>query len=307
MDAIKQLAGAPPGPNEEPPAGQGQGFVSSQSKARALQENGNTSAGMPWFRMYAEVVDDAKLRLLAYEDRWHYVAILAIKCSGMLDQQIEPGMMVRMVAVKLGVQPRELEAIAQRLSDALLIDRETLQPLGWNERQYRSDTSRDRTRAYRARHQIAKRHCDVTVTAQDTDTDTKEEKAIGQRDAFAEFWSMYPKRVKRKPCRVKWKAKGLDARAVEIIADVRNRIANDGRWLDGFVPDPLTYITQERWDDELQPRRNGSKHAAMPAESRRTSGPDETRALLDSVKPKQVASPEAVREALRKMRSEVRT
>ncbi len=260
---------------------------------------------MPWFRVYAEIVDDAKLRLLAYEDRWHYVAILAIKCSGLLDQQIDPGMLIRMVAVKLGVQPRELEAIAQRLSDALLIDRETFQPLGWDERQYRSDSSRDRTRAYRERRQTAKRHCDVTVTAQDTDTDTEKEKAIGQRGTFAEFWAVYPKHVKRKSTRAKWKAKALDARADQIIADVLNRKTNDGRWLEGFIPDPLTYIAQERWDDELQPRREGNQHIAVLAEPRRTSGPDETRALIAATKPKQVASPETVREAVRKMRSEV--
>ena len=131
---------------------------------------------------------------------------------------------------------------------------------------------------------------------------TGEAKAIGQRDAFAVFWSIYPKRVKRKSTREKWKAKGLGARAGEIIADVRNRIANDGRWLDGFVPDPLTYITQERWEDELQPPKVGSKHSAPPAEPRRTSGPDETRAMLDLQKAKKIASPKFVREAVLEMR-----
>ena len=36
---------------------------------------------MQWFRLYAGIVDDEKLRLLAFEDRWHYVALLALKSA----------------------------------------------------------------------------------------------------------------------------------------------------------------------------------------------------------------------------------
>jgi hypothetical protein len=35
--------------------------------------------------MYAEAVDDEKLRLLAFEDRWHFVALLCLKSLGTLD------------------------------------------------------------------------------------------------------------------------------------------------------------------------------------------------------------------------------
>jgi hypothetical protein len=43
------------------------------------------------------------------------------------------------------------------------------QPVAWDKRQFVSDTSVERTKAYRER---MKRHSDVTVTAQETDTDT---------------------------------------------------------------------------------------------------------------------------------------
>lgn len=123
----------------------------------------------PWFRMYAEAVDDDKLRLLAFEDRWHYVAILCLKTQGTLDKQEH---LDRRVAVKLGLGLREADEVRRRLMEVGLID-ENWQPIKWDERQYRSDTSRERTKAYRER---MKRHCDVTVTAQDTDTDTDTEK-----------------------------------------------------------------------------------------------------------------------------------
>lgn len=125
----------------------------------------------PWFRLYSEAVDDEKLRLLAFEDRWHFIAILCCKNTGILDEQ-NIDLMRRKVAVKLGLDLRELGEVSRRLAEVGLIDNETLQPIKWNDRQYKSDSSKERTKAYRDRQ---KRHCDVTVTAQETETETETE------------------------------------------------------------------------------------------------------------------------------------
>lgn len=61
--------------------------------------------------------------------------------------------MRRKVAVKLGVQLRELEEIARRLAEVGLIDPETLQPVGWDKEQFVSDTdpnATERKRKWRA-------------------------------------------------------------------------------------------------------------------------------------------------------------
>lgn len=86
-------------------------------------------------------------------------------------------------------------------------------------------------------------------------------------EAFERWWAAYPKKVGKKPCITKWKAKKLDAMVDRLVADVEKRIAEDGRWLDGYIPNPATYLTQERWEDELQPRRDAPKPA--PATSAR--------------------------------------
>ena len=122
---------------------------------------------LPWFRMYGEAVDDEKLRLLAFEDRWHFVALLCCKTQGILDEG--SAIMHRKVAVKLGVDLRTLEEIVRRLAEVELIDEKTLQPIAWDNRQFKSDTSKERTQKYRER---LKRHGDVTVTVQETDTET---------------------------------------------------------------------------------------------------------------------------------------
>ncbi len=145
---------------------------------------------MQWFRLYSEIVDDEKLRLLAFEDRWHYVAILCCKSKGILEENgLE--MMFRKVAVKLGLQVRELEESARRLSEVGLIEKDTLEPLGWNGRQFVSDSSTPRSRKSReeARKKKELEACnkgesssndDATLqercsNAPETETDTEEE------------------------------------------------------------------------------------------------------------------------------------
>ena len=103
---------------------------------------------MQWFRLYSEIVDDEKLRLLAFEDRWHYVAILCCKSKGILAENgLE--MLFRKVAVKLGLQVRELEEVARRLAEVGLIEKDTLEPIGWDGRQFVSDNSTPRSRKSR--------------------------------------------------------------------------------------------------------------------------------------------------------------
>lgn len=141
---------------------------------------------MSWFRAYADMVDDEKLRLLAFEDRWHFVALLCCKRSGLLDHGDSHDLLWRKVSVKLGIHLRELEAVAGRLSEVGLIDPKTFQPLAWEERQFESDSSTARVREYRARKKQAssvpsnetevKRYTDVSETAQETETETERAK-----------------------------------------------------------------------------------------------------------------------------------
>lgn len=135
----------------------------------------------PWFRMYSEAIDDEKLRLLAFEDRWHFIALLCCK-----NMELQDDMSVitrRKIAVKMGLDLRELGEVARRLSEVGLIDQDTLQPKKWDERQFKSDSSIARVRKYRDKLKVfdnandldMKRPCNVTVTLQDTDTEEDKE------------------------------------------------------------------------------------------------------------------------------------
>jgi hypothetical protein len=69
---------------------------------------------------------------------------------------------------------------------------------------------------------------------------------------FDDFWKAYPRKRGKKPASEIWKRKRLDEKTELLITDIANRMRNDRRWLDGFIPDPKTYLNQERWTDEIE-------------------------------------------------------
>ena len=138
---------------------------------------------MQWFRLYNDIVDNHKIRMLAFEDRWHFIAIMACHSQelGGGDEFFE-----RSLAIKLGVQVRELEEIQRRLMDVNLIDANWI-PIGWDDRQFLSDNSHARVKKYREKQRLSnsvtkvKRDCNVSVTVQETDTETETETESEQK------------------------------------------------------------------------------------------------------------------------------
>jgi len=93
-----------------------------------------------------------------------------------------------------------------------------------------------------------------------------------QADPFGDFWKLYPKKVGKKPAGETWPASRLNAHANAILTDVRDRIARDKRWREGFIPNPVTYLTQERWKDDWQ----AEAIPAAPAFAGKPKGPSES-------------------------------
>lgn len=154
---------------------------------------------MQWFRLYSRIVDDDKLRLLAFEDRWHFVALCCLKSDGLLDEEAGD-LRTRRIAVKLGVQVRELDEIGRRLREVGLVD-EALNPLAWDELQFKSDDSTARVKEWRKRKQKqprngVKRSRNVTETAQETDTDSDTE--LEPKGSCASDDALKPEHVQEK-------------------------------------------------------------------------------------------------------------
>lgn len=116
--------------------------------------------------MWVDAIDDEKLKLLAFEDRWHYVAVLCMKRKGMLDVDEAEPLRDRKVGVKLGLGDRERDEVRRRLIEVNLID-EQWQPKGWARRQFVSDadpTATQRKQKQRDRERHAPVTRDTTVS-----------------------------------------------------------------------------------------------------------------------------------------------
>lgn len=152
------------------------------------------SKTMPWFRAYTEMVDDEKLRLLAFEDRWHFIALLCLKGKGILDSEPDTEMLWRKAALKMGLTVAELEKVVSRLARMKLIDCKTLQPLAWNDRQAQSDSSTERTRKYREKKRAinGKHGGDDAETSQERPSDGLEEDKDKDKDKEDSYESLSP-------------------------------------------------------------------------------------------------------------------
>jgi hypothetical protein len=87
----------------------------------------------------------------------------------------------------------------------------------------------------------------------------QEQKAVVLRTAnrFEDFWAEYPVKKGKPAAEAKWRTKGLDAIADQLIAHVRMMKQQDRDWLDGYAPHGSTYVNGELWHDEPKRRTTG--------------------------------------------------
>lgn len=123
-----------------------------------------------WFRYYDEALDDPKVQRLDGDTfkAWVNLLCLASRNGGVLPAIEDIGFALRISA-------NDARTLVERLLNATLIDRlsggpngSRYAPHGWDERQYKSDTSTDRVKRFR------KRSKPVPETPPESDTETEE-------------------------------------------------------------------------------------------------------------------------------------
>jgi len=94
---------------------------------------------MQWFRLYAEFATDPVVQCLAFEDQRHFIVVLCMKASGVLDRPFADAQIrVEMLKRAIGLDAKAFEEARNRLCGAGLIDADW-QPRNWNKRQFISD------------------------------------------------------------------------------------------------------------------------------------------------------------------------
>lgn len=139
---------------------------------------------MPWFRMYTDFLNDPKMITLAFEDQRHFIGVLALKGEGTLDNACAPELLTRIVAQRLWIDHAVIGEVKKRLVAAGLID-ESWQPLAWEKRQMRSDSSTDRVRAHREKAKHSSNDDETLQERSSNGLDKKREEEIREEERKA--------------------------------------------------------------------------------------------------------------------------
>jgi len=125
-----------------------------------------------WFRFYTEALDDPKVQKLPAEHFRVWVNLLCVakKHDGKLPSESDCAFMLRMDTAAFHVTFEALKSSG--LIDEKVGQSRHTEPHNWSKRQYKSDTSAERTRRYRNRHR------DVTETPPETETETETETEV---------------------------------------------------------------------------------------------------------------------------------
>ena len=101
---------------------------------------------------------------------------------------------------------------------------------------------------------------DKRQTNDKPETTTKERKEIKKEKNFSLFWSKYPKKVAKDKCKDKFLK--LKESEIETILNTIDKYINYKPFEDYTHPNPLTYLNQRRWEDEIPEEEKKPKTGA---------------------------------------------
>jgi len=78
-------------------------------------------------------------------------------------------------------------------------------------------------------------------------TNIKPIRANALDDGFNEFWNAYPIKTGKGAAEKSWKKEKPN---IDLVLNALVWQQDSKKWLDGFIPNPSTYINQKRWLDE---------------------------------------------------------
>ena len=244
------------------------------------------AGGIDWFRWHHGSVTDPKFQLIARKSGASLPDVLAVwayvleQASAHETRGDHGDIDCEAVDCMFGFDDGQTKAILNTMQarDMLADGRVT----SWDKRQPKrerdTDSSADRTRAYRGRQKqqgdAELGHvtpCDASEHQKNARGEkSREEKEIpptphGGVVRFEDFWEAWPKSERQQDkgkCAQKWRRSNLDRTADAILADIAVKRQTQ-KWQDGYVEAPLVYLNGKRWEDGVTPA--GEMHDAPNA------------------------------------------
>jgi hypothetical protein len=212
---------------------------------------------LKWFKLHNDIIHDPKVRCLAFEDRWHFVALMCLTNDGTLDEPVD--VRDQLVEVALGLTGVDLHNLKRRLMQLRLVG-EDWKPTRWEDRQTSKDpTGAERQRRYRESQKAAKRDVTPLRNGGVTDvsrTEEEEEEEVTRKNSrelnisFDDFWAMYPRKVGKAKAKQRWPRLTNSEREQAVLFLRRNPYADRDAQ---FIPQGDTFLNKRPWEDDDQP------------------------------------------------------
>jgi hypothetical protein len=228
-----------------------------------------------WFRFYAEALDDPKVQKLDGDTfkAWVNLLCLTAKNSGVLPA-------IDDIAFALRIDVNGARTLVERLLNATLIDKLSggvggarYAPHGWQERQYKSDTSTDRVKRFRQRSKVD------TETSPETDTEKETEsppKAPRKRVAvtgicFPSDWQLPAVSAltpKAKACAEQWTKASYETEGEGFILYWKGSRKRRPDWLDTWCAWVIRQHSKVMRDQKFGNAPTEEKKALSPEEAK---------------------------------------
>lgn len=94
---------------------------------------------------------------------------------------------------------------------------------------------------------------DKIFKAQPSEEGTKNTRRYLLNAMFEEFWKAYPTHVNKKRCLPLWEKINPDEALLQKMLRSIEAWQNTRQWKDGYIPNPDTWLRNEKWEDEAPP------------------------------------------------------
>lgn len=214
-----------------------------------------------WFRFYSEALNDPKVQSLDGDTFKVWVNLLCVtsQCDGHINFDD--------VSFYLRMSDKDALSYCVKLCDlGLLLPHDNgWSPNGWEKRQYKTDTSAERTKRYRERK--INKQCDDVVTSHVTAPDTDTEQNISSEDKSSSDNARPPKKSTRSSAAFDlfweaWPLKENKQTAMKAFLKVEKEIPHDSiartvelyaehcRVTDRPFCHAATWLNQRRWEND---------------------------------------------------------
>ena len=133
------------------------------------------------------------------------------------------------------------------------------------DREYHAIKQREYRKRLQEKEEKSTKKEKETTSTTTTTTDVKKILTLFNNDNFESFWKLYPRKEGKGDCRKWWAKNKPDAL---LLAKMLSAVENQKTWkkwqeADGqYIPMPMTWLNQGRWDDEGMPVVDKRKEVA---------------------------------------------